>query len=39
MAEGNHLISVRSAGFQNWDRDMQLSAGSDINIEAKLAKN
>jgi hypothetical protein len=35
MAEGNHLISVRSAGFQNWDREMQLNAGSDINIEAK----
>jgi hypothetical protein len=39
VAEGNRLLSVRSPGFQNWDRDMQLTAGSDINVEAKLAKN
>ena len=39
MTEGNHLISVRSAGFQNWDRDMQLSAGSDISLDARLVKN
>jgi hypothetical protein len=39
VAEGNHLISVRSPGFQNWDRDMQLSAGSDINVQATLNKN
>jgi hypothetical protein len=39
VAEGNRLLSVRSTGFQNWDRDMQLTAGSDINVEAKLAKN
>jgi hypothetical protein len=39
VAEGNHLISVRSPGFQNWDRDMQLSSGSDINVQAALNKN
>jgi hypothetical protein len=39
VAEGNRLLSVRSPGFQNWDRDMQLTAGSDINVEAKLPKN
>jgi hypothetical protein len=39
VPEGNCLLSVRSPGFQNWERDMQLIAGSDINVEAKLPKN
>lgn len=38
VGEGQHLISVHAAGFQNWERDMQLSAGSDINLDAKLVK-
>jgi hypothetical protein len=33
---GNHQISVRLAGYQDWVRDVKVLAGSETHFEAKL---
>jgi PEGA domain len=38
IAAGAHKISVKQAGFQNWEREVQVLAGSDINFRATLSK-
>ncbi len=35
---GGHKISVKQAGFQNWEREIQVLAGSEINFRATLNK-
>src|SRR6266852_5051649 len=35
---GRHKISVKQAGFQNWEREIQVLAGSEINFRATLNK-
>jgi PEGA domain/SmpA / OmlA family len=35
---GNHQISMRLAGYQDWARDMKVLAGSETQFEAKLEK-
>jgi hypothetical protein len=35
---GNHQISVRLSGYQEWQRELRILAGSEINLEAKLEK-
>lgn len=38
LAPGGHKIVLKLAGFAEWQRDLQLTSGSDISVEAKLEK-
>jgi len=38
VAEGEHTISVKKAGFTNWERKMKVSSGSSIRLNAELEK-
>jgi hypothetical protein len=35
---GHHAIVVKSAGMKDWQRDLDVSAGSDVKLNAKLEK-
>jgi hypothetical protein len=35
---GNHQVSVRFFGYQDWNRNLRVLSGSEINLEAKLEK-
>ena len=35
---GNHTISVRQDGYQDWQRNLRVLSGSEINLNAKLEK-
>jgi hypothetical protein len=38
VAEGEHTITVKKAGFQDWVRKMKISAGSSVRLNAELEK-
>ncbi len=38
VAEGDHTIVVRRAGFKDWERKLKSSAGSSVHIGAELEK-
>lgn len=38
VAEGEHDIVVKKAGFNNWERKMKISAGSSVHLSAELEK-
>jgi hypothetical protein len=38
VAEGDHAVTVKKAGFQNWERKMKISGGSSVHINAGLEK-
>jgi hypothetical protein len=38
IAAGPHKVSVKQTGFRNWERDIQVLAGSEINFRATLSK-
>ncbi|MGH9747673.1 MAG: PEGA domain-containing protein [Candidatus Acidiferrales bacterium] len=38
LPAGNHELSVRLSGYQDWTRTMRVLSGSEINLEAKLEK-
>lgn len=38
LPAGNHQISMRLGGYQEWARDLRVLAGSEISLEAKLEK-
>ncbi len=35
---GNHQLSLKLSGFQDWVRDVRVLAGSEVNFAPKLAK-
>lgn len=35
---GQHTITVKQAGFQDWQRELSVLAGSEINLNATLSK-
>ena len=37
-AEGDHTITVKKAGFKNWERKMKVSSGGSVNLNAELEK-
>jgi hypothetical protein len=39
LPAGNHQVSVRLVGYQEWVRDLRVLSGSEINLEAKLQKD
>jgi hypothetical protein len=38
VAEGDHTVVVKKAGFKDWERKLKSSAGSSVHIGAELEK-
>jgi PEGA domain len=38
VAEGDHIVSVKKAGFNIWERKMKVSNGSNLHLAAELEK-
>jgi len=38
VAEGEHAIIVKKAGFKDWERKMKISGGSSVHLNAELEK-
>jgi len=38
VPEGEHTISVKRAGFKEWERKMKVSGGSSVHLNAELEK-
>lgn len=38
VAEGDHSVVIKKAGFKSWERRLKSTAGSDVNISAELEK-
>jgi hypothetical protein len=38
VSEGEHVVTVKKAGFANWERKVKISAGSDVHLSADLEK-
>jgi len=38
LQTGKHVISVKSAGFKEWSRELTTDAGSDVHLTATLEK-
>lgn len=38
VAEGDHTITVKKAGFKDWERKMKVRGGSNIHLNAELEK-
>jgi hypothetical protein len=38
VTEGGHTISVKKAGFKDWERKLKVSGGSSVHLNAELEK-
>jgi hypothetical protein len=38
VAEGEHAVTVKKAGYKDWQRKLKVSAGSSVHIDAELEK-
>jgi hypothetical protein len=38
VAEGDHTVTVKKAGFKDWERKLKSSAGSSVHLGAELEK-
>jgi hypothetical protein len=38
LAEGDHIVAVKKAGFNNWERKMKVSSGSNLHLAAELER-
>lgn len=38
VAEGDHTVTVKKAGFKDWERKMKVNGGSNIHLNAELEK-
>ncbi|SPF38371.1 PEGA domain protein [Candidatus Sulfotelmatobacter kueseliae] len=38
VPEGDHTITVKKAGFKDWERKLKVSAGSSVHLDAELEK-
>lgn len=38
VAEGEHTVTVKKAGFKDWDRKIRVSGGSSVRLNAELEK-
>lgn len=38
VSEGDHIVTVKKAGFKDWERKMKVSGGSNIHLSAELEK-
>jgi hypothetical protein len=39
VAEGDHTVAIKKAGFKDWQRTMKVSAGSNVHVNAELEKS
>jgi PEGA domain len=39
VAEGDHAIIVKKAGFKDWERKMKISGGSSVHLNPELEKS
>ena len=37
VAEGEHTIGIKKAGFKDWERKVKVTAGSSVHLSAELA--
>lgn len=38
VSEGDHIVSVKKAGFKDWERKLKVSSGSSVHLSAELEK-
>jgi hypothetical protein len=38
VTEGDHTVTVRKAGFKDWERKLKVSGGSSVHLNAELEK-
>jgi hypothetical protein len=38
LAEGDHTVAVKKAGFKDWERKLKVNAGSSVHLNAELEK-
>jgi hypothetical protein len=38
VAEGEHTITVKKAGFKDWERTLKITSGSNVHLNAELEK-
>jgi len=38
VAEGAHSVSVKKAGFKDWERKLKVTGGSSVHLNAELEK-
>lgn len=38
IAAGDHTIAVKKAGFKSWERNLKVSGGSNVHLNAELEK-
>jgi hypothetical protein len=38
LAEGEHTVSVKKAGFKDWERKVKVTGGSSVRLNAELEK-
>jgi hypothetical protein len=38
VAEGEHTVSVKKAGFKDWERKLKVTGGSSVHLNAELEK-
>ncbi|MGA2021972.1 MAG: PEGA domain-containing protein [Candidatus Sulfotelmatobacter sp.] len=38
VTEGDHTVTVRKAGFKDWERTLKITAGSSVHLNADLEK-
>ena len=38
LSAGKHMVKVTSAGYKDWEREIDVTAGSDVKLNAKLEK-
>ncbi|MFZ0317800.1 MAG: PEGA domain-containing protein [Candidatus Sulfotelmatobacter sp.] len=39
VTEGDHIVTVKKAGFQQWERKLKVTAGSSVHLNAELEKS
>jgi len=38
IAEGDHSVAIKKAGFKNWERKLKVTSGSSVHVSAELEK-
>jgi hypothetical protein len=38
VTEGDHTVTVKKAGFKDWERKLKVSGGSSVHLNAELEK-
>jgi hypothetical protein len=38
VAEGDHTVTVKKAGFKDWERKLKVTGGSSVHLNAELEK-